>query len=115
MEKRFYQNLVNIVIFMKIVPNLNQFYFGYGIQLLLFRNRLIFLIIFFKVNVNNIDRIDIVVRGDHGQGVFYFPMKLIHIMDDEESIEREVYTGYVYCRKDNGVILKNIIIIKLGE
>ena len=42
----------------------------------------------FSVNVNNVDRIDIVVGGNHGQGVFQFPMKLIYVMDDEEICKR---------------------------
>ena len=81
----------------------------------IFKKEISILIDLFKVNINNMDRIDIVVGGDHGQDVFRFPMKLICIMDDEEMFEREVHVSYVYCRKDNGMICKNIIIMKLGE
>ena len=30
-------------------------------------------------------------------------------------IERETHVGYIYCRKDNGTILKSTIIMKFGE
>ena len=45
----------------------------------------------FSVNVNNIDRIDSVVRGDHGTGTFRFIMKLMCVMDDGETFEREAH------------------------
>ena len=61
------------------------------------------------------DWIDIVVGEYHGQGVFCLPIKLIYIMDDKEIFEREAHIDYTYCREDNGVILKNTIITKLGE
>ena len=61
------------------------------------------------------DRIDIVVREYHGQGVFCLPIKLIYVMDDKEIFEREAHIDYIHCRKDNSVILKNTIITKLGE
>ena len=37
--------------------------------------------------LSDIDRIDIVVNGDHGQGVFRFPMKILHIMNNEKRHE----------------------------
>ena len=42
------------------------------------------------IDISNINRIDIVVGGDHGQGVFRFPMKILYIMNDDtrhESIQ----------------------------
>ena len=32
------------------------------------------------IDIFNISRIDIVVGGDHGQGAFRFPMKILYIM-----------------------------------
>ena len=32
------------------------------------------------IDILNISRIDIVVGGDHGQGAFRFPMKILYIM-----------------------------------
>ena len=31
-----------------------------------------------KIDISNINRIDIVVGGDHGQGTFRFPMKILY-------------------------------------
>ena len=42
-------------------------------------------------------------------------MKLIDVIDDEESIEREANIGYIYCKKDNGSMLENTIIMKFVE
>ena len=39
-----------------------------------------------KVNVNNIDRIDIVLGEYYGQGAFRFPIFKINIMDSEEHL-----------------------------
>ena len=79
----------------------------------IFKKATIFLINSFKVDVNNIDKIKIVVGRDHGQGVFLFPMKLIYVMDDEEIFERITNIDYIRYRKDNGTILKKIIVTKL--
>ena len=70
---------------------------------------------YFKVNIDNIDRINIIIGGEYGQGAFLFPIKLIYIMDDEEIFEREVYVDCIYCRKDNDTIFKNAIIMRLRE
>ena len=34
------------------------------------------------IDIFNISRIDIVVGGDHGQGAFRFPMKILYIMNN---------------------------------
>ena len=54
----------------------------------------------------NISRIDIVVGGDHGQGAFRFPMKILYIMKDDTRYESIQPVGYILCKKDNGIILK---------
>ena len=68
---------------MKMIPNLSKFILDTGFNYY-FPERGKYVDKSLKVNVNNIDRIDIVVRGDHGQGVFHFSMKLIYVIDDEE-------------------------------
>ena len=39
------------------------------------------------INLSDIDRIDIVIGGDHGQGAFRFPIKLLHIMNNERDMK----------------------------
>ena len=65
-----------------------------------------------KIKVNEISRIDIIVDCDHGQGAFRFPMKLLFVMKSE-NIEHTSSVAYILCKKDNGDILKSIIIDKL--
>ena len=65
--------------------------------------------------IDDISRIDFIVGGDHGQGAFRFPMKLLVIMKSSKNIERESSVAYILWKKDNGDILNNIIIDKLQE
>ena len=67
------------------------------------------------IDILNINRIDIVVGGDHGQGAFRFPMKILYIMNDDTRHESIQPVGYILCQKDNGIILKNTIIKDLGD
>ena len=53
------------------------------------------------IDISTIDRIDIVVGGDHGQGVFRFPMKILYIMNNETRHESIQTVGYILCKKDN--------------
>ena len=69
----------------------------------------------FKLNINNIHRIDIVVGGYHDQDVVRFPMKLVYIIDDGNIFERITNRGYIYCRNDNDKIRWNTIKMKLGD
>ena len=69
----------------------------------------------FKEDVNNFDRINIVVGRDYGKGIYRFHTKLMYVIDDEEIFERITNIGYIYCRKDNRTILKNTIITKFEE
>ena len=59
------------------------------------------------IDILNISRIDIVVGGDDGQGAFRFPMKILYIMKDDTRHESIQPVGYILCKKDNGIILKN--------
>ena len=65
--------------------------------------------------MNEIFRIDVTVGGDHGQGAFRFPMKLLFIMKSSKKIERTSSVVYILCKKDYDDILKNTIIEKLQE
>ena len=62
------------------------------------------------INLCDIDRIDIVVDGDHGQGAFRFPMQILYIMNDEKRHESIQPVGYILYKKNNGLVLKNTII-----
>ena len=52
-----------------------------------------------QIIIDNISRIDVVVGGDHGQGAFRFPMKLLFIMKSSKNIERENSVAYILCKK----------------
>ena len=67
------------------------------------------------IDILNINRIDIVICGDHGQGVFRFPMKILYIMNDDTRHESIQPVGYILCKKDNGIIFKDTIIKDLGD
>ena len=60
---------------------------------------------YFNINVNDIYWIDIVVGGDHIQGVFFPPTRSIYAMDDEETIEHKAHIVCIRYRKNNGTIL----------
>ena len=68
-----------------------------------------------EIDISNINRIDIVVGGDHSQGVFRFPMKILYIMNNGTRRKSIQPVGYILCKKDNGIILKNTIIKDLGD
>ena len=67
------------------------------------------------IDISNINRIDIVVGGDHGQGVFRIPMKILYIMNNGTRHESIQPVCYILCKEDNGIILKNTIIKDLGD
>ena len=54
------------------------------------------------LKVYDISRIDVIVCGDHSQGAFRFPMKLLFFMKSSKSVERESSVAYILCKKDNG-------------
>ena len=61
-----------------------------------------------------INIIDIVVGGDHRQGVSRFTMKVLYIINSSKRHESIQHVGYILCKKDNGIILKNTTIKDLG-
>ena len=65
--------------------------------------------------INEISRSDVIVGGDHGQGVFRFPMKMLFIMKCGKSHVRISNVTYILYKKDNGLIPKDSIIEKLQE
>ena len=67
---------------MKLEVNLNIFDFGFVILLLFLRKKLNC-----DIDLSTIDKIYIVVGGDHGQGTFRFPMKILYIMNNEKRHE----------------------------
>ena len=66
------------------------------------------------IDISDINRIDIVVGGDRGQGAFRFPLKILYIMNNGNIHESIQPVGYILCKKNNGIILKNTIIKDLG-
>ena len=66
-------------------------------------------IIFYEIN-----RIDIVVGGYQGRGLFSFPMKVVYIMNNGKRCESVQPVGCILCKKGNDIILKNITIKDLG-
>ena len=62
------------------------------------------------LNLDDISRINVIMEGDHGQGAFRFPIKLLFVMKSWKNVERESSGAYILCKKDNGEILKNTII-----
>ena len=51
------------------------------------------------INLDDLSRIDVVIGGDHSQGAFKFPMKLLFIMKSSKNIERENSVAYILCKK----------------
>ena len=51
-----------------------------------------------QLKFNEISRIDMIVGGDHGQGAFRFPVKLLFVMKSTLSIERTSSVAYILCK-----------------
>ena len=56
-----------------------------------------------------------VVGGNHGKRAFRFPMKILYIMNNEKRHESIQPKGYILCKQNNGLILKNTILKDLGD
>ena len=67
------------------------------------------------IDISDINRIYIVVGGDHGQGLFRFPMKILYTMNNSNRHESIQPMDYILCKKYYGMILKNTIIKDLGD
>ena len=55
--------------------------------------------------ISNINRIDIVVGGDHGKGAFRFPMKILYIMNSGKRHEGIQPVSYILCKRNDGIML----------
>ena len=87
-ETWYVQSLVNInIIIWKKKVNLNIFFWVRD-TVAIFKKETQLLIESSDINISNINRIDIVVGGDHGQRAFRFPMKLLYIMNNGIRHER---------------------------
>ena len=42
-------------------------------------------------------------------------MKIVYIMNNDKRYESVQPVGYILCKKDNGMILKNSIVKDLGD
>ena len=60
-------------------------------------------------------RIDAIVDGDHCQGTFRFPMKLLFVMKSEKMLNVQVVLLRFNDKQINRDILKNTIIDKLQD
>ena len=58
------------------------------------------------IDISDIIRIDIIVGGDHGQGAFRFPLKILYIINNGNRHESIQPVGYILCKKNDGIILK---------
>ena len=81
----------------------------------IFKKETQFLIESGDIDISNINRIDIVVGGDHSPGAFRFSMKILYIMNNGTRHESIQPVCYIFCKEDNGIILKNTIIKDLGD
>ena len=66
-------------------------------------------------DIDIIDIIGMVVGGNHGKRAFRFPMKILYIMNNEKRHESIQPKGYILCKQNNGLILKNTIIKDLDD
>ena len=66
------------------------------------------------IDISEINRIDIVVGGDHGRGSFRVPMKILHIKNNGKRYESIPSVGCILCKQGNGIILKKTIIKDVG-
>ena len=63
------------------------------------------------IDINEINRINIVMGGDHGQE----SMKIMYKMNNGKRCESIQPVGCILCKKNNSIILKNATIKDLGD
>ena len=51
------------------------------------------------LNLDALSRIDVVIGGDHGQGTFRFPMKLLFVLNSEHMLNVQVVLLTFYAKK----------------
>ena len=56
------------------------------------------------IDISDINGIYIVVGGDHGQGAFRFPMKILYIMNDGTRHKSIQPVGCILYKKNNDII-----------
>ena len=61
------------------------------------------------------NKIDVVVGGDYGQGAFRFLVKMLYITNNDKIHESIQPVGYILCKIDNSIILKDTIIKNPGD
>ena len=61
----------------------------------IFKKKNSLLIKYNQLKVDKISRIDVIVDGDHGQGAFRFPIKLLFVMKSEKNVERTSSVAYI--------------------
>ena len=54
----------------------------------------------------------LIVGGDHGQGVFRFPINVLFLINGGETHVQICNTAYILYLKDNGIILNKTIMKK---
>ena len=94
-----FYNFANINIFTKLVVRVRD-------STAIFKKEISLLIKCNLIIIDDISRIDFIVGGDHGQGAFRFPLKLLFDMKSETNVDRTSTDTYILCQKDNGGILK---------
>ena len=57
------------------------------------------------IDTYDINRINIVVGGYHGQGTIRFLMKILYIMNNDKRHEIIQPLGCILCKKNNSMIL----------
>ena len=70
---------------------------------------------FSNIDINETSRIDIVVRGGHGQGVIRFKIKILYTINIVQTHENIQPIGWILYKKNNGVTLKDAIIKDFGD
>ena len=63
------------------------------------------------IDINEINRINIVMGGDHGQG----SITILYMMNNGKRCESIQPAGCILCKKNNSIILKNAIIKDLRD
>ena len=58
------------------------------------------------IDIYKINRIDVVVGSNYGQGLLWFPIKVLYIMNNGKRHEKIYPMSYILCKKNNGIILK---------
>ena len=70
--------------------------FAFVTMFLFFKEKDTVLIDFDQINISDINNIGIVVGGDHGQGAFRFPMKILYVMNSGKRHGIVQPVGYIY-------------------